>query len=289
MSKNFGKLYIVATPIGNLKDITFRALEVLKKVDIVIAEDTRQSLKLFKHYHINTRLDSSYYQGVEKKRANKIIKKLKRGLDIALITDAGTPLISDPGYPLVRRAHQEGIRVIPIPGPTALIAGLTASGLPADSFIFDGTLPKSVKKKKDYFESIKLERRTVILYESPHRIIETLKIIDEILGDRKLALCRELTKRYEEIIPGTPSDLLDHLTSKDKVLGELTLIITGVSEEEIKKIKREKYRDVSIKKQVEGLISQGMTKMEAIKEAAAKRGMTKSEAYDKLLREEGKK
>ncbi len=289
MRKIFGKLYLVATPIGNLKDITFRAVEVLRKVDAVIAEDTRQSRKLFEHYNIKTRLEGSYYQGVEKERAGQIVGKLKRGLDIALITDAGTPLISDPGYPLVRRAHQEGIRVIPIPGPAALIAGLTASGLPVNSFIFDGTLPKSVKKKRDYFEAIKLERRTIVLYESPHRIVETLNIIQEVLGPREMVLCRELTKRYEEIVRGKPFEIQKFLKDRDKVKGEMTLVISGASEGEINQAKREEYKDISIKNQVENLISQGMSKMEAIKETAEKRGMSKSKAYNKLLEEEGKK
>lgn len=289
MEKTQGKLYLVSTPIGNLKDITIRALEVLKKVDLVIAEDSRRSLKLFEYFDIESKLDTSYYQGVEKKRAGKIVKKLKEGRNIALITDAGTPLISDPGYPLVKLAREEGVEVIPIPGPVALIAGLIASGLPVNSFIFDGTLPKSDKKKRDYFKKMKLEKRTIVLYESPHRITATLEIIQEILGDREIALCRELTKRYEEIIKGTPSEILDHITIKDKVRGEMTLVIQGASVEEINEAKRREYEDVLIKEQVANLISRGMTKREAIKEAAKLRGINKSEAYDQLLKEEGKK
>lgn len=289
MEKTQGKLYLVSTPIGNLKDITIRALEVLKKVDLVIAEDSRRSLKLFEHFGIESKLDTSYYQGVEKKRAVKIVKKLKEGRNIALITDAGTPLISDPGYPLVKLAREKGVEVIPIPGPVALIAGLIASGLPMNSFIFDGTLPKSDKKKRDYFKEIRLEKRTIVLYESPHRITATLEIIQEILGHREIALCRELTKRYEEVINGTPSEILDHITIKDKVRGEMTLVIRGASEEEINEAKRREYEDVSIKEQVANLISRGMTKGEAIKKAAKLRGMNKNQAYDQLLKEEGKK
>lgn len=284
-----GRLYLVSTPIGNLKDITLRALEILKKVDLVIAEDTRQSIKLFKYYNIKTKLDSSYYQGVEKQRAQQVVNKLKKGQDIALISDAGTPLISDPGYPLVRLAHNLGFKVIPVPGSAALIAGLVASGLPADSFIFDGILPRSSKKKWDYFNQIKLEKRTIVLYESPHRITETLTIIQDVLGSREIALCRELTKKYEEVIRGSGAEIIKILQSQDKKRGEMTLVIKGASDEEIKEAKRIKYKDVPITKQVEDLVSQGMDKMEAVKEVAKKRGMSKSEAYDKLLKEEGKK
>lgn len=228
MSNANGTLYIVAGPIGNLEDITLRALSVLKEVDLIIAEDTRRSRKLLTHYNIKTPFDRSYYQGVERERVEPIIAKLKAGKNIALICDSGTPLICDPGYPLVRRAIEEGIPVISIPGPTALIAALVSSGIPAHNFIFDGVPPKKEKKKREYLEKLKSEGRTVVLYESPHRILKTLEMMAEVLGEREIALCRELTKLHEEILRGTPAQILSVLKERASVKGEITLVISGV-------------------------------------------------------------
>jgi len=281
-----GKLYICATPIGNLEDITLRALRILKEVDLIIAEDTRRSRFLLKHYNITTPFDWSYYQGVEEQRAEAIIKKLKEGQNIALICDAGTPLISDPGYPLVRKAIEEGIPVIPIPGPTALITGLVASGIPVNNFIFDGTPPKKEKSKREYFQKIKTEERTVVLYESPHRIGLTLKLMAELLGQREIALCRELTKVHEEILRGTPAQILKILTERGQVKGEITLVIKGASAEELKAEKQEQkeYQQLTIEEQVKDLIAEGLDKMEAIKRVAQLRGLSKREIYNKLLK-----
>lgn len=222
-----GTLYIVSGPIGNLEDITLRALRVLKEVDFIIAEDTRRSRQLLAHYNIKTPFDRSYYQGVERERVAPILAKLKAGKKIALICDAGTPIICDPGYPLVRKALEEGIPVVPIPGPTALIAALVISGIPAHNFIFDGVPPKKEKKKREYFEKIKHEERTVALYESPHRILKTLAIMAEVLGEREIALCRELTKLHEEILHGTSAQILGILKGRAAVKGEITLVISG--------------------------------------------------------------
>jgi len=224
-----GTLYVVSGPIGNLEDTTLRALRVLKEVDLIIAEDTRRSRQLLAHYNIKTPFERSYYQGVEKERVEPIIEKLKAGKKIALMCDAGTPIIQDPGYPLVRRAIAEGIPVVPIPGPTALIAALVASGIPAHNFIFDGVPPKKEKKKRQYFEKLKSEERTVVLYESPHRILKTLAIMAEVLGERQIALCRELTKFHEEVLRGTPDQILKILQARAIVKGEITLVISGKS------------------------------------------------------------
>ncbi|MFQ5794157.1 MAG: 16S rRNA (cytidine(1402)-2'-O)-methyltransferase [Candidatus Bipolaricaulia bacterium] len=224
-----GKLFICATPIGNLDDITLRALRVFREADLIVAEDTRRSRQLLQRYEITTPFGSSYYQGVEQRRVGPLVSRLEQGEQIALISDAGTPLISDPGYRLVHRAIAAGIPVVPIPGPTALIAALVISGLPTDRFVFDGMPPRRLGRRRRYFEEIRAEPRTIILYESPHRILTTLELMDELLGDRNIALCRELTKRFEEVIRGTPGQVLDQLQNRgqSRVKGELTLVIQG--------------------------------------------------------------
>lgn len=218
---------MVSGPIGNLEDVTLRALRILKEVDLIIAEDSRRSRQLLAHYNIQTPFERSYYQGVEKARVEPLIERLKSGKKMALICDAGTPLICDPGYPLIKRAVEEGITVVPIPGPTALIAALVASGIPTHNFIFDGVPPKKEKKKREYFERIKHEERTVVLYESPYRILKTLALMAEVLGEREIALCRELTKLHEEILRGTPAQILSLLKERASVKGEITLVISG--------------------------------------------------------------
>jgi 16S rRNA (cytidine1402-2'-O)-methyltransferase len=220
-----GTLYLVATPIGNLEDITLRALRVLREVDLIVAEDSRHSARLLQHYEIKKPFERSYYQGVERERVAPLIAKLQAGKQIALICDAGTPLISDPGFPLVRAAVQAGISVVPVPGPTALIAALVASGLPVNAFIFDGMPPKKEKRRTEYFQSILEEQRTVVLYESPHRIIQTLRTVAEVLPERELALCRELTKVHEEILRGRAAELLQQLEGRAAIKGEFVLII----------------------------------------------------------------
>jgi len=224
-----GTLYLVATPIGNLKDITLRALEILKSVDLIIAEDTRRSRVLLQHYGIETPLGRSLYEGVERERVDSIITMLKAGKKIALISDAGTPLIQDPGYLLVRRAVEEEIAVVAIPGPTALITALVASGFPTDRFVFDGVPPKKAEQRREYFESLRAEERTVVLYESPHRILKTLKTLVEVLPQRQIALCRELTKMHEEILRGTPQEIYAGLCRRPTIKGEFVLILRGAS------------------------------------------------------------
>ncbi len=224
-----GVLYVVATPIGNLKDITLRALEVLKGVDLVIAEDTRRSRILFERYGIGTPFGPSLYEGVERERVDALIRLLKGGKRLALVSDAGTPLIQDPGYRLVRRAIEEGIKVVPVPGPSALLAALVASGLPTDRFVFDGVPPKKPGRRRAYFESLKDEERTVVLYESPHRILKTLETLCEVMPQREICLARELTKRHEEFLRGTPREVLEALKRRPSVKGEFVLLIRGAS------------------------------------------------------------
>jgi 16S rRNA (cytidine1402-2'-O)-methyltransferase len=220
--KNVGTLYIVATPIGNLKDFTYRAVETLQNVQLIAAEDTRHSKKLLLHYKIGTPT-ISYFEHNRFTRIPKIIKTLHMGSDVAIITDAGTPGVSDPAYKLVRAAIEEGIRVEAIPGSSALLAALVSSGLPTDRFLFEGFIP-SKKGRKKRLESIQDDQATIVFFESPHRVVKTLKDIYEVLGDRPAVLARELTKLHEEIIRGTVSELLTYFTQKSP-RGECVLMI----------------------------------------------------------------
>lgn len=254
-----GTLFIVATPIGNLEDITLRALRILQECDLIIAEDTRRSRQLLAHYGIEKPFERSLYRGVEHERVEYFLQKLKGGAKIALISDAGTPLISDPGYGLVQRAIAENIAVVPIPGPTALIAALVVSGFPTDRFVFEGTPPKKPKAKREFFERLAREERTVIVYESPHRVLQTLTMMSELLPNRPIALCRELTKVHEEILRGRTSEILETLQKRPTIKGEITLVIgpQGSSKSGVE--------ETSVAEQAPSLIEQGLTKKEAIK------------------------
>ncbi len=225
-----GRLFICPTPIGNLEDITLRTIRVLREVDLIIAEDTRRSRILLQRYNIKTPFTKrSYYHGVETERAAEFIKLLEEGKDLALISAAGTPLIADPGYPLVREALARGLEVVALPGPTALIPALILSGFPPYPFIFDGGPPRKAKQRREYFQGLRNERRTVVLYESPHRILKTLEALAEALPDREVALCRELTKLHEEVLRGRPGELLETLRQRGEVKGELVLVIRGAA------------------------------------------------------------
>jgi len=225
MGKQGGRLYLVATPIGNLEDITLRAIKVLRNVDLIAAEDTRRARRLLARYRIKAPL-TSFFEHNEPCKKEALIKRLVKGQDIALISDAGTPGVSDPGFRLIRQAIEEGVEVIPIPGPSAHVAALVVSGLPTDSFHFFGFLPPKGAKRKKRLEEIKELRGTIILYEAPHRLLRTLQDIKDCCGDRQIVVAREMTKTYEEVIRGEIIEVLEGLGEK-KIRGEITLVVAG--------------------------------------------------------------
>ncbi|HUL29273.1 MAG TPA: 16S rRNA (cytidine(1402)-2'-O)-methyltransferase [Thermodesulfobacteriota bacterium] len=228
-----GTLFIISTPIGNREDITLRALRILKEVDLIAAEDTRHTAPLLRHFGIQTPL-SSYFEGNELKKRDFILSRLNQGDRVALVSDAGTPGISDPGFRLIRMAVENQIPVIPIPGPSAVIAALSVSGLPTDAFLFKGFLPHKSGRRRGLLEDLKEVRETIIFYESPHRIHETLKDIADILGDREMALARELTKVFEEVLRGRVSEIRSQI-SREKIRGEITLIVSGKTRKSVKR------------------------------------------------------
>ena len=274
MSTEWGKLYIVATPIGNLGDITLRALEILKSVDVVAAEDTRQTGKLLSHFQIKKPM-ISYFEHNKAQRGPQLIEKLKSGQDVALVSDAGTPGISDPGADIVKEAVAEGIAVTMAPGPAAGIMALVLSGLDTGRFVFEGFLPEDKKKRMGILEQL----RTVIFYESPHRITSTLKEMSRLLGGgRRMALCRELTKIHEEI---TLRPIDGHLADFEERTprGEYVMVLEGADSAVIKEQNRAAWADVSVREHVDSLIARGLDRKTAIKKAALERGSTRNEIY----------
>jgi len=278
-NKNEGILYICGTPIGNLKDITFRVLEVLKKVKLIVAEDTRHTKKLLNFYKINTPI-TSYFEYNKFKKAPYLIEKLKDGEEIALVSDAGMPGISDPGYVLINLALENNIKIIPIPGVSALITALVVSGLPTERFVFEGFIVRKSKKRREYLKKIENEQKTIIFYEAPHRLKKMLKDILDILGDRKIAVARELTKKYEEIIRGNLSQVLKEIDDK-KIKGEITLIVQGKikKKENIINSKDEQVMEDYLKK----LSKEGYSDKEIIKISKEKLNFPKNLIYKKLL------
>jgi len=280
-NKDTGILYICGTPIGNLEDITLRALKILKEVNLIAAEDTRHTLKLLNHYQINTKV-TSYYEYNKFKKAPYLVEVLKNGQDIALVSDAGMPGISDPGYVLINLALKNNIKIIPVPGVSALITALVVSGLSTDKFVFEGFLPRKIKERKKYFKSIENEERTIIFYETPHRLKRALKDMLEILGDRKVVIARELTKMYEEIIRGKLSQVLSGIDSK-KIKGEITLIVQGV----IKKKENDSIdfliKECIIEEYLNKLQNQGYSNKDIIKITQEKLNIPKNLIYKKLL------
>lgn len=272
-----GKLYLVPTPIGNLKDITLRALEVLNSVDLIAAEDTRQSLKLLNHFNIKKTL-FSYHQHNEQGRSEDIINKLNSGLNIALITDAGTPGISDPGSIIVSRCIEEGISFEVLPGAVALITALVNSGLDTTKFIFRGFLPRENKDRKPIIDELKDRQETIIFYEAPHRLLDTLNYLFDNLGNRKVSICRELTKLHEEILRLELADAISHYTEKAP-RGEYVLVVEGKRQEEIEKEEKAKWENLSIEEHIKSYIEEGLDKKSAVKQVSKDRNMPKNEIY----------
>jgi 16S rRNA (cytidine1402-2'-O)-methyltransferase len=273
-------LYLVATPIGNLEDITLRALRVLKEADVIACEDTRQTQKLLQHYSIATRT-TSYHEHNEMTRAPELIVELEQGARIALVTDAGMPGISDPGFRLIVLAIRHHIPVVPVPGASAFLAALVASGLPTDAFRFSGFLPAKRGQRRAFLESIRDSPRTQVLYEAPHRILESLQDVAEVLGpDRHLVIAREVTKLHEEFLRGRTGDVLDQLKSRGEVKGEITLLI-GKSEQDHGATES----SPNIRQQLEQLMAaEKVDEKAALKRIAKERGISKSEAYRELQR-----
>lgn len=268
-----GRLYVVSTPIGNLEDITYRAVRILKEADWIACEDTRTTARLLGHYGIETRT-ISYHEHNETERAAELIERIEQGESGALVSDAGTPLLSDPGYRLVHAAAQAGMRIEPVPGPSALLAGLVASGLPTDQFHFGGFLPPKQGQRRRLLESLADEAATLIFYEAPHRILEALEDIGAVLGSRDVVAARELTKMYEEILRGSAAEIAATLSARDSVRGEFVILI-GKSLVPL-------ADDVPIEEMIQSLIAAGVERMEAMKTVARERGLSKREVY-KLL------
>ena len=271
-------LYLVSTPIGNLEDITLRALGVLKIVDLIACEDTRHTRRLLDHFGIS-KPTISYHEHNEQARAEELVQRLAGGESIAIVTDAGTPGISDPAYRIVLAAIEHGIAVVPIPGAVALIAGLVASGLPTDSFLFGGFLPARKMARRTRLEDLKSERMTLVFYEAPHRIRETLVDALEVLGDRQASLARELTKLHEQFVRGKLSELVAHFDAHQP-RGEMTLVIAGNGDDNFLRVEFG-----AISEQVEQLMQSGLSRNEALKQAAKSRGLTKRDAYQMMLEE----
>jgi len=274
-----GRLYLVATPIGNLEDITLRALRILREADLVACEDTRQTRKLLEHYGIQ-KPTVSYHEHNEAARAEELAARLQEGARVALVCDAGTPLVSDPGYRLVRKAIEQGIPVEPIPGPSALLAALSASGLPTDSFRFCGFLPARPGPRRKALAALQHEQATAIFYEAPHRILEALADIEEALGPRPVVLAREITKLHQEFLRGTAAELRQALAARRGVKGEITLLIGKAGAE----AEAARPAPEDLREEVEAALSTGLGRMEAIKEVARRRGLPKRELY-RLLAE----
>ncbi len=279
-----GVLYLCATPIGNLGDITDRVRQTLSKVDLIAAEDTRNSRKLLNYFEIHTEL-TSYHEHNKYEKAEELVQQLIQGKNIALITDAGTPAISDPGEVLVQQCISHGIPVTSLPGASAVITALTLSGLSARRFVFEGFLPAQKKERQEILQALKKEERTIVLYEAPHRLKATLELLLQTLGDRKAALCRELTKIHEEVLRDNLSGLLAWYEQTEP-RGEYVLVIEGRDKQDRLEEERAVFQDLSIREHVLLYMEKGMNKKEAMKQVSSDRGIPKREIYKELLEEE---
>jgi 16S rRNA (cytidine1402-2'-O)-methyltransferase len=265
-----GTLYLVATPIGNLEDITLRALRVLREVDLIACEDTRHTRKLLDHYGIQ-KPTLSYHEHNEAQRSAELLEKLRQGTSVALVSDAGTPLVSDPGYRLVSKAIESGIVIEPLPGASAILAALTASGLPTDTFVFGGFLPARPGPRRKLLARLKDDPATLVFYEAPHRILEALTDIEEVLGARPVVLAREMTKIHQEFLRGTAAEVRQALRSRPSLKGEITLLIGRAA--------APAEDHTSLPAAVEAAMRAGLGRMEAVKAVARQRGLPKREVY----------
>lgn len=278
-----GKLYICATPIGNLEDITLRTLRILKEVDLIAAEDTRHSIKILNHFEIKTPM-TSYHEYNKYDKAKVLVDKLLNGINIALITDAGTPAISDPGEELVKQCHEAGVEVTSLPGPSAFVTALTISGRKTRRFCFEAFLPYDKKERQEILEELKTETRTILIYEAPHKLKKTLKDLYETLGEREISLCRELTKKHETNFRTTIKNAMTYY-QENEPKGEFVLVIEGANREELKNEEKQAFLEMSIPEHVQYYMDQGIDKKEAMKMVAKDRGIGKREVYQKLLQD----
>ncbi len=276
-----GKLYLCATPIGNLEDITFRVVRTLKEVDLIAAEDTRNSIKLLNHFEIDTPMQS-YHEFNKIEKAKELVNLMKEGQSIALITDAGTPGISDPGEELVKMCHDNSIEVTSLPGASACINALAMSGQPTGRFCFEAFLPKDKKKLNAVLEQLSNETRTIIIYEAPHRLTKTLKTLEKALGDRELSICREITKQYEETLITTILGAIEKYESEEP-RGEFVLVIKGKDAKELEQEEIQKWDKISLEEHMDLYLKQGLDKKEAMKKVAKDRGVSKRDIYNQLV------
>lgn len=278
-----GVLYLCPTPIGNLDDLTFRALNVLKEVDLIAAEDTRVTIKLLNHFEIKTPL-TSYHEHNKTSKGPKLIEMLKEGKNIALVSDAGTPALSDPGEDLVQDAIKEGVKVVPLPGAAAAICALVASGLPTRRFAFEGFLPLKKKERQDLLAKIAEDERTLIFYEAPHRIIKTLRALLDILGNRKIVVAREITKIHEEFIRGTIKEIIEKFEASSPK-GEMVLVVEGFTPKDASESAKAEGDDIKafLQSIIDEEMSKGLTKNQALKKAAKQAGVSRNEAYEILI------
>ena len=278
-----GKIYLVATPIGNLSDISMRAIETLKNVDIIACEDTRNTIRLLNHFEIKGHL-TSYHEYNKIDKAYELCEKVKEGNNIAFVSDAGMPAISDPGYELVDIAYKEGLEVTVVPGASAVVSALAISGISSRRFAFEGFLPVDKNEKKEILTELSQESRTLILYEAPHRVLKTLKELFEYMGDRNIAIVREITKLHEEVLRGKLADIIaDYESEKIAIRGEYVLVIEGKSLLEKREERQKSFEEISIREHYEKYIAEGMDKKEAMKAVAKDRGIQKRDVYKELL------
>lgn len=276
-----GKLYLCATPIGNLEDMTYRVVRTLQEVDLIAAEDTRNSIKLLNHFEIKTPM-TSYHEYNKIEKGKKLVEKLQNGINVALITDAGTPGISDPGEELVKMCYEAGIEVTSLPGAAACITALTLSGLSTRRFAFEAFLPTDKKEKQAILKELENETRTVVMYEAPHRLVKTLQELLDNLGNRKITVCRELTKKHETAFVTTLEEAVQYYALNEPK-GECVLVMEGKSREELKREAVSKWEEMSIEEHMDYYTIQGIDKKEAMKLVAKDRGISKRDVYQQLL------